>query len=196
MAEVLLFHHAQGRTAGVAALADEIAGAGHTVHVPDLYDGRTFDNLPSGLAYGEEIGFDAVRSRGAAAAADLPAGLVYVGLSLGVMPAQELAQGRAGAAGAVLVNSCVPAEYFGAWPPGVALQVHGADADDIFVGEGDLDAARALVAQVDGAELFLYPSDEHMFFDRSLPGYDEAATGRLTERLLGFLDALGKPDAS
>ena len=39
MAEVLLFHHAQGRTAGCLSFADELRAAGHVVHAPDLYDG-------------------------------------------------------------------------------------------------------------------------------------------------------------
>jgi hypothetical protein len=42
MAEVLLFRHAQGQTPGFLAFADELQRAGHTVHTPDLYDGRTF----------------------------------------------------------------------------------------------------------------------------------------------------------
>ena len=53
MAEVLLFHHAQGQTSGVLAFADELRRAGHTVHAPDLYDGRTFQSLDDGLAYAE-----------------------------------------------------------------------------------------------------------------------------------------------
>ena len=42
MTEILLFHHAQGQTPGFLAFADELRVAGHAVHAPDLYDGRTF----------------------------------------------------------------------------------------------------------------------------------------------------------
>jgi len=49
MAEVLLLEHAQGQTRGVLAFADELRQAGHTVHDPDLYDGRTFDSLDESL---------------------------------------------------------------------------------------------------------------------------------------------------
>src|SRR5215208_7943549 len=84
MAEVVLFHHAQGLTPGVAAFADELRRAGHTVHTPDLYDGRTFATLEEGLAYAEEIGFDEVTERGVQAAEALPAELVYAGFSLGL----------------------------------------------------------------------------------------------------------------
>jgi dienelactone hydrolase len=97
MAEVVLFHHAQGLTPGVAAFADELRRAGHTVHAPDLYDGRTFATLEEGLAYAEEIGFDEVTERGVQAAEALPAELVYAGFSLGLGPAQRLAQTRPGA---------------------------------------------------------------------------------------------------
>jgi dienelactone hydrolase len=188
MAEVLLFHHAQGLTPGVVAFGDQLREAGHTVHVPDLYDGRTFDDLEAGVGYAQEVGFGTVIERGVRAADGLPAGLVYAGFSLGVMPAQKLAQTRAGAAGALFVSSCVPPGEFGtAWPREVPVQVHGMDADPIFVDEGDLDAARALVAGAHRAELFLYPGDKHLFVDSSLPSYDQAAAGLFTERVLGFL---------
>ena len=189
MAEVVLFHHAQGLTPGVAAFAEEVRRAGHTVHTPDLFEGRTFGTIEEGMGYAGEIGFpDAVIQRGIRAVEGLPAGLVYAGFSLGVLPAQKLAQTRPGAKGALLFYSCVPVSAFGpAWPDGVPVQVHGMDADPIFVGEGDVDAARALVAQATDAELFLYPGDTHYFADSSLPSYDADATALLTQRVLSFL---------
>ncbi|HTX28271.1 MAG TPA: dienelactone hydrolase family protein [Streptosporangiaceae bacterium] len=188
MAEVVLFHHAQGLTPGLVAFAEELRGAGHTVHTPDLFDGRTFGSIEEGMGYAEKIGFpDEVISRGARAVEGLPAGLVYAGLSLGVLPAQKLAQTRAGARGALLFYACVPASVFGAWPDGVPVQVHGMDADPIFAGEGDIDAARELVAEAEDAELFLYPGDQHYFSDSSLPTYDADATALLTQRVLSFL---------
>jgi len=188
MAEVVLFHHAQGLTPGVVAFADELRRAGHTVHTPDLFGGRTFGTLEEGMQYAEEIGFPEVIARGARAVEGLPAGLVYAGFSLGVLPAQMLAQTRPGARGALLFYSCVPVSEFGpAWPDGVPVQVHGMDADPFFVGEGDIDAARELVEQAKDAELFLYPGDQHYFADSSLPSYDADATARLIQRVLDFL---------
>lgn len=189
MAEVVLFHHAQGLTAGVVGFADELRGAGHTVHTPDLYDGRTFGSLDEGMGYAQEIGFpDEVIGRGVRAVDGLPAEVVYAGFSLGVLPAQMLAQTRPGARGAVLCYSCVPVSAFGSgWPEGVPAQIHGMDADPIFVGEGDLDAARELVEQASDAELFLYPGDQHYFADSSLPSYDPGATALLVRRVLDFL---------
>ena len=190
MAEVLLFHHAQGQTSGFLAFADELREAGHTVHAPDLYLGRTFDTLEEGMAYAGEIGFGEVIERGMRAAEGLPAELVYAGFSLGVLPAQKLAQTRPGARGALLFYSCVPTSEFGSsWPADVPVQVHAMDADPIFVNEGDLDAARALVESAADAELFLYPGDQHYFADASLPSYDAEAAALLTRRVLDFLGA-------
>jgi dienelactone hydrolase len=189
MAEALLFHHVQGLTSGVHAFAESLRRAGHTVHTPDLFDGRTFDKIEDGLAHVNEVGFGTVLERGQHAAQGLPADLVYAGFSLGVMPAQQLAQTRQGAKGALLFHSCVPtSEFGGAWPPGVPVQIHGMEADPFFVDEGDIDAARALVASTPDAELFLYPGKGHLFADNSLPDYDEQAAALLTERVLAFLD--------
>ncbi len=191
MAEVLLFHHAQGLTPGVRAFADDIRAAGHIVHTPDLFDGRTFQSIDQGLAFIGETGFDAMRERGVRFADGLPAGVVYAGFSFGVLPAQKLAQTRAGARGALLFYSCLPISgewAFGPWPEGVAVQIHGMDKDPVFVGEGDIDAAREIVETVDDAELFLYPGDQHYFADSSLPSYDADATALLTIRVRAFLD--------
>ncbi len=192
MAEVLLFHHAQGQTVGFHAFADELRRAGHTVHTPDLFDGRTFGSIDEGLAHVRELGgFGEVIDRGARAAEALPSELVYAGFSLGVVPAQKLTQTRPGARGALLFYSCVPASEFGTWPADVPVQIHGMDADPFFVDEGDIDAARDLVESAEDAELFLYPGDQHYFADSSLPSYDESATRLLTQRVLAFLERIG-----
>jgi dienelactone hydrolase len=191
MTDVLLFHHAQGLTPGVVAFADRLRAVGHTVHTPDLFDGRTFGSIDEGVAHAREIGFEQVLERGVRTADDLPSELVYAGMSLGEMAAQKLAQTRPGARGALLFYSAIPitGEWaFGPWPDGVPVQIHGMDNDPIFVGEGDIDAAREIVAAADDGELFLYPGDQHYFADSSLPSYDADATALLTERVLAFLD--------
>ena len=189
MAEVLLFHHAQGQTTGFHAFADELRRAGHRVHTPDLFEARTFASLGEGMAYVQQVGMSEILGRGVAAASGLPAELVYAGFSLGVLPAQKLAQTRAGARGALLLFSCVPVSYFGSWPAGVPVQIHGMDADPIFAGEGDLEAARALVNSAELAELFLYPGEQHSFADSSLPSFVPDAAALMTRRVLGFLQA-------
>ena len=192
MAEVLLFHHAQGQTPGFHAFADELRQAGHTVHTPDLFDGRTFASIDDGVAYAGELGFGDLIERGVRAAEELPNELVYGRFSLGVLPAQKLAQTRPGARGALLFYSCVPVSGFGSsWPAGVPVQIHGMDADPYFVDEGDIDAARELVESAEDAELLLYPGDQHYFADSSLPSYDERAATLLTQRVLAFLERTG-----
>jgi dienelactone hydrolase len=189
MAEVLLYHHVQGLTEGVRSFAGALRDAGHTVHTPDLFDGRTFATIEEGLAFAGDAGFGALVERGVAAADPLPADAVYIGCSFGVMPAQRLAQTRPGARGAVLMYSCLPVSEFGdAWPAGVPVQIHGKDGDPFFL--EDIDAARALAGSTEAAELFLYPGDEHLFADASVPGFDAEAAGLLTERVVAFLGAL------
>ena len=192
MAEVLLFHHAQGQTEGFHAFAEELRQAGHTVHTPELFEGRTFGSIDEGIGYANDVGFGEIIERGERAANELPDELVYAGFSLGVVAAQKLAQTRPGARGALLFYSCVPVSEFGtSWPEDVPVQIHGMDADPLFVDEGDLDAARAIVESTENAELFLYPGNQHYFADSSLPSYDEDAAKLLTQRVLAFLEERG-----
>jgi dienelactone hydrolase len=189
MTDVVLYHHVQGLTEGVRSFAGGLRQAGHTVHTPDLFDGRTFGTIEEGMSYAREVGFEALAERGIAAGQKLGPECVYAGFSFGVMPAQQLAQTRPGARGGLFMYSCLPVSEFGeAWPEGVPVQVHGKDADPFFL--EDLEAAHALVDSTDGAELFLYPGKEHLFADSSLPAYDPAAAALLTERVLAFLETV------
>ena len=189
MSEILLYHHVQGLTEGVRSFADGLRQAGHTVHTPDLFDGRIFETLEDGMGFAREAGFGALAERGVAAADDISPDVVYAGFSFGVMMAQQLAQTRDGARGALLMYSCLPVSEFGAaWPADVPVQVHGKEADEFFL--EDIDAARALVESSDQAELFLYPGEEHLFADSSLQAFDPAAAALLTERVLAFLERI------
>jgi dienelactone hydrolase len=195
MAEVVLFHHVQGLTEGVRAFADELRAGGHTVHTPDLFDGELPATIEEGIALADRLD-DVLGQRRAEAVAGLPAGLVYAGFSLGGATAQRFAQTRPGARGALLYESFVSlsAEWsFGPWPAGLPVQVHGMDKDPYFALEGDLDAARELVAALgpEVAELFTYPGDRHLFTDSSLPSYDQDATRLVLDRSLAFLARLG-----
>jgi dienelactone hydrolase len=187
VAEVVLFHHVHGLTEGVRAFAEELGRAGHTIHTPDLYEGNVFVDRTDGFAYVEALGFGAIIERGAAAAAGLPTDIVYAGFSLGVLPAQMLAQTKPYARGALLLHSTIPVEGFGTWPADLPAQIHGMDGDPFFVGDGDIEVARELAASFDGVELFLYSGDSHLFADSSLPGYDEEAADLMMDRIKRFL---------
>jgi dienelactone hydrolase len=196
MAEVVLFHHLQGLTDGVRAFADQLHAGGHVVHTPDLFDGEHPATLEEGMALTERIGDDVLGKRADQAVADLPAELVYAGVSFGVMAAQRLAQTRHGARGALLYEACIPVTgewAFGPWPDGVPVQVHGMEKDPFFGLEGDVDAARELVTTIgpELGELFVYPGDQHLFTDSSLPSYDANATALVIQRSRQLLDRVG-----
>jgi dienelactone hydrolase len=186
MAEVLLFHHALGLTDGIVAFADRLRGAGHVVHTPDLYEGATFPDIESGVAHADSIGFGTVIERGEAAAKSYGDDLVYAGFSLGVLPAQKLAQTRPGAQGALLYHAGVPSDTFGSWPAGVTLQMH-VMADDPWGDRADMEV---LAAEIHGTELHLYPGEGHLFADAGLPDHDPEAAALLLERTLEFLARL------
>jgi len=196
MAEVVLFHHLQGLTDGVLALAGELRAGGHPVHTPDLFGGQHPASIDEGAALLQRIGSEVVSERADRAVAGRPAGLVYAGVSFGAGQAQRLAQTRPGARGALLYESCLPVSgewAIGPWPGGVPVQIHGMDKDPFFALEGDIDAARELVetAGPELAELFVYPGDRHLFTDSSLPSYDADAAALVVRRSLGFLDRAG-----
>jgi len=186
MTDVVLFHHIQGLTPGVRALAAALAGTEHTVHTPDLYDGRTFDTIEEGFTHRKSLDPDAVRRAVDEAVSALPEALVYAGISWGVTHAQRLTQTRPQARGALLFEACFPlgTDGFGPWPQGVPVQVHGMDDDPFFAHEGDLDAARDLAAVTgpDLAEVFTYPGSQHLFSDNSLPSYNPSATALAIHR--------------
>ena len=192
MAEVVLFHHVQGLTDGVRAFAEELRAGGHTVHTPDLFDGQRPATIDDGIAFADSLG-DELGERADRFVAGLPAGLVYGGFSMGAAQAQRLAQTRPGARGALLYEGCIPltGEWaFGPWPDGVPVQIHGMDKDPFFALEGDLDAARDLVETVgpELGQLFVYPGDQHLFADSSLPSYDPDAAALVIRRSRELLD--------
>ena len=190
MTEILLFHHAHGQTEGFLALADELRAAGHVVHAPDLYEGKTFAALDDGVGHAKQVGFDVVMQRGVAAADGLPAEIVYAGFSLGVMPAQMLTQTRPGARGALFLHACLPtSEFDSPWPDGVPVQIHAMEDDEWFT--EDMAAAQELVDEAENAELFLYPGNGHVFTDSSLSDFDQEAAALLKKRVLAFLEAVG-----
>lgn len=196
MADVVLFHHVQGLTDGVRSFAGELGAGGHTVHTPDLFHGERPATIDDGVALVQSIGRDVLSQRAAQAVADLPADLVYGGFSLGAGVAQQFAQTRSGARGALLYEGSLPISgewAIGPWPNGVPVQIHGMDKDPFFALDGGIDAARELVdtAGPELAELFVYPGDRHLFTDSSLPSYEASAAALVVQRSREFLDRVG-----
>jgi dienelactone hydrolase len=185
MTDVLVFHHSQGLTPGIMSFAQRLSAAGHRVATPDLYDGELFDTVDNGVAYAEHIGFDTIIDRAAGVASSLDDPFVCIGFSLGVLPAQNLAQSHRRARGAVLCHGAVAVNTFAnGWPDGVELQLHSAP-DDRW---GDHDEAVALAAAVPGSELFTYDTTAHLVVDDSLPTYDATIADQIVARTLALLD--------
>lgn len=187
MADILLFHHIQGLTSGVHAFADRLRAAGHTVHTPDSFEGRTFGSIEDGAAYVGEIGFQAMRDRSVLHAEGLPDDLVYAGFSLGVMPAQRLLQNRPGARAGLFLHGFADPGSFGEWP-GLPVQVHAMAEDEFWL--EDQEATEAAARAHEEIEVFVYPGSGHLFTDDSIADHDPAATELVLERSLAFLERL------
>lgn len=198
MAEVALFHHVQGLTAGIRAMAAELQADGHTVHTPDFFDGVTPVDIQDGIDLVGQLGEAALLQRAVDLVDSLPADLIYVGTSWGAMLAQRFAQQRPGARGAVLLEGFIDLAApwgFGPWPASVPVQIHGMDADPFFAEEGDLAAAEEFAAGpgADLAEVFTYPGAAHLFTDSSLPSHDPSARTLVIERMRRFIQRLDTP---
>ncbi len=190
MTDVLLFHHVLGVTDGVRWFADELRAAGHDVTVADLWDGQTYPSIEAGVARAQEVGFGNVIENGVALAADLPAGAVVIGMSLGALPAQKVAQTRPGVRGAVLLYSALPSgELGGPWPAEVAVQIHIAEKDENLE-EGELDGAKALAAEAADGAIFLYPGTAHLIAEKGFADYDPESASLILSRTKEFLDRM------
>jgi dienelactone hydrolase len=191
MTSVLLFHHVLGVTDGIRWFADELRAAGHDVTIADLWDGQTFPSIEAGVAHAQEVGFGNVIERGAALAGDLPAGAVVMGFSLGALPAQKVAQTRAGVRGAVLLYSALPSSEFGGpWPADVAVQIHIAEEDENLE-EGELDGAKELAAEAADGAIFLYPGTAHLIAEKGFADFDPESASLILGRTKEFLDRVG-----
>ena len=188
MAEILLFHHALGLTDGVKEFAAALRDVGHTVHTPDLFEGRTFDVVEDGVAFAAETGRETLVARATAAVEQLPADLVYAGMSMGCAYATQLLLTRPGGRGAFYLYGAVDPEWWEAsWPAGVPAQSHQTEDDPWREKETD----EAFVAKVPGAEAFLYEGDTHLFADPSSDDFDATAAALAMERIQAFLAELG-----
>lgn len=187
MVQLAVFPHAMGVTAGMRAFVNALADDGHEVQLVDLYDGIVCDDLDAGIEHANEIGFSTVIDRGVAAIEPDATGVVVIGFSLGVLPAQKLAQTHPGVIGAVLCDAAVPADAFGGWRDGVRAAIHLC-ADDPLVAE-DL-AAAAELATRDEIELTIHPGAGHVAIDASGPAYDPDLARHLRAEIRAFVEAL------
>lgn len=191
MATIVLFHHALGLTSSLRDYADVLRSFGHEVVTPDLFDGRTFADVHQGVAHAESIGFDRLVHQAEAAADRVASEAVFVGFSLGVLPAQHLVQTRPRSRGAVLFYACAPESMLAhPLPDGVPVQIHANEFDPFFVHDGDIDHARALVTSHPSVELYLYPGTGHLFAETNHPDFENDSAMQARGRVASFLAAL------
>ncbi|MFJ2777858.1 MULTISPECIES: dienelactone hydrolase family protein [unclassified Kitasatospora] len=198
MAQIVLFHSVYGLRPAVHAAADRLRAAGHTVHTPDLFDGRTFDDVEAGMAYKEEVGSDELLRRAVGAAAPLltpvngeapvAEGLVYAGFSLGGSLAQNLALADEQACGLLLLHGTSDLREDAA--TSIPVQLHVAEPDP-FETEDWLNAwyLRMRKAGAD-VEIHRYRGAGHLFTDPDLADYDAEAAERTWAVALDFLAEL------
>lgn len=188
MATVLLLHAVRGLQDYERAAAERLRAAGHTVVLPDLFDGARAATVEEGMALKDQVGWETAVARAEAAAAPLPAEAVLGGFSWGAAIAAELWARRPDAAGILLLHGLV--EIPQTARRGTRVQLHLAEPDpfeeEAFVGEIAAAAGRAGCA----LETFRYPGAGHLFTDPDLPGHDPAAAAALWRRVDAFLAGL------
>lgn len=159
---------------------------------PDLYEGEIFASLADGVDYALRVGFGEIIARGAAAVTAVESPVVVVGMSLGALPAQYLAQTDRRIAGAVLVGACIPlGEFADNWQADVAVEVHAAVGDAIFDDDGDADAAEQLSAQVPTARVVRHPNGGHLCCERGHPDFSETTTAAVIDAIASMTAAVG-----
>jgi dienelactone hydrolase len=194
MTTVAIFHSVLGVRAGVLDAAERLRQDGHVVLVPDLFEGRTFDEYPPAMTFAwQELGQESLLRRASDAVAGLPEGFVTVGFSLGCVLAGYLATQRT-VSGVVMASGAVPVSLLGPdvrWPSGVPAQTHST-VDDPWREQEELEHAVRDVEEGGGTiEVFDYPGSGHLFTDPTLPHeYDPAATEVFWSRVVPFLRGL------
>ncbi|GAA4845055.1 dienelactone hydrolase family protein [Kitasatospora terrestris] len=199
MAQIVLFHSAYGLRPAVHAAADRLRAAGHRVHTPDLYDGRTFDDVEEGMAYRDEVTNDELLRRAVSAAAPLltdPAapGLVYAGLSLGGSLAQNLALADERARGLLLLHGTSDIREDAA--TGIPVQLHVAEPDP-FESEDWLNAWYLNLTKAGAdVEVHRYHGAGHLYTDPELPDFDAEAAEQTWRTALAFLAEIDGADGT
>ncbi len=195
MTTVVLFHSVLGIRQGVLDAADRLRGEGHEVVLPDLFDGRTFDEYDPALEFAlKETGLPALLGRAVDSVADVPDGFVVSGFSLGCVMAAYVGTQRQ-VSGVLMIAGAIPVSGFGdgvTWPAGVPAQTH-ATLDDPWREQEEIDeAVRDVEAGGGTIEVFDYPGSGHLFTDPTLSAeYDAATTELFWSRALPFVAACG-----
>ena len=186
---IVLFHSTYGLRPAVQTAAARLRAAGHEVVVPDLFDGRTADNVTDGRAIKDEIGQEELLRRAVTAAAPYSErAVVYAGFSLGGAIAQNLALADERARGLLLLHGTSDIADDAATD--IPVQLHVAEPDP-FEPDDWLNAwyLRMRRAGAD-VEVHRYRGAGHLYTDPDLPDWDEEAAERTWSTALSFLAEL------
>ncbi len=187
MAQIVLIHSALGLTDHVHDWADMFRADGHDVVTPDLFGGRTFDDLDTAVDFVDtEGGPPAFVPQAVAQASRLKGPRVYAGFSLGGAVAEVLALTRDDAAGLVIMHGAMSPAWIGVteWPNGLRAQLHYA-RNDAWVEPEENAAFLALAAGA--CEEFVYEGDGHLFAFEGWSEYDQNSAEQMFERVGDFL---------
>ncbi|MFG3255646.1 dienelactone hydrolase family protein [Streptomyces sp. NPDC048172] len=196
MTEIVLFHSVLGIRAGITDAAARFRAAGHTVHTPDLYEGRSFDTYDEAFAFLASIGgIPELITRTQASVEHLPEDVVYAGFSNGGASVLLLTATRPGARGALLFHAAMPLTAFEmdfTWPHGVPAQVHYATGDPYREEAGITGLAAEVRAAGAPFDQYDYEGTGHLFSDPELPEeYDKESAELMFSRALEFLERVG-----
>ncbi|MFD9034733.1 dienelactone hydrolase family protein [Streptomyces sp. NPDC059567] len=188
--DIMLFHSTYGLRPAVEAAAERLRAAGHLVHVPDLFEGRTAGTVEEGMAIKEEIGKDELLKRAILAAAPYSErGLLYAGFSFGASVAQTLALGDDKARGLLLLHGTSDIAE-SATADDLPVQLHIADPDP-FESHDWLTSWYLRMGKAGAdVEVYRYPGAGHLYTDPELPDFDERAAEQTWAIALAFLESL------
>ncbi len=189
---LLLLHSWWGLDSGVRRMADRISDEGHTVLVPDLLTGETFDEAADAEAHLKSLDVDRLASLTQASVhlvrekgADRDAPVSIVGLSMGASLGLWASIRIPDAVSRVVsFYGTQTIDFTGAR---AAYQLHFADTDELV----DSDEASFMEATIglSGLEVesHSYPGTSHWFFEPERPNYDHGAAEQAWERMVRFL---------
>ena len=186
MANVLLFHSVLGLRRAEHEIAAEFQADGHTVALPDLYDGRSTQFYPEGFEIKDAIGDAAIEARAREAVAAAPEDAVLAGVSYGAYLIGPFWGDRPKMRGALLFAGVAP--WMTPRRKDMRVSVHVAQPDpyddEAFFAEWVADAGGVPL------EMHRYAGAGHYFLDRSLPDFNAEAAALCLERARAFLGGL------
>jgi dienelactone hydrolase len=191
MANVVIFHSILGLREGLFHLAEYLRLNGHTVFTTDLYDGRSFDEMDAAFEFFNGIGIPEMMSRSIRYCENYPSDACYIGFSNGGVSALLLAGTKEGAAGCILLHAAISIKDIGIekWPAHVNVDVHYAEKDPWKEDEVYIQSFKdEILASGSEFKYYEYPVEGHLFTDKLLPEYNEAATKVLYSIVLEYLE--------